>query len=140
MHDPDLPHSDDHAPAWLDHALARHLGAPQAPATLRTRLTLARQQESLAAMQARQAELEAQLAQARARLRQGQWRLGGQTLALVVAVSFALGALAVALLPQLTDASGLEAATLMPALALLLGAASGLVVALRRWGWLQRWF
>lgn len=136
-------HDDPDTPAWLDDALARALPAAQAPATLRGRLALARQQVALAELQDHQAALlalETQLAEARARLRQGQWRLGSQTLALVVALSFALGALAVALLPQLMAASGLDAATLMPVLALGLGVASGLLLAGgRRWRMWSGW-
>jgi hypothetical protein len=128
----DLP--EDRSPDWLDQALQASMTPPALPSTFRLGLMLALQQERLQDLQARQRALEEEHQRRTQRVREGYVRLRRETLAWVVGVAFACGALATQALPWLQAFTGLSAASLMPTLATLAACATGLGV----WWWRLR--
>lgn len=120
----------------LDAALRRALPAPALPPGWAQRLQQRLEALGRPAPTADPAyqRLLQQHERERQALREGELRIGLHTLALVVAVSFASGALAVAALPWLTQHLGAGAPWLMPSLALGSGALAGV----GSWAWRQR--
>jgi hypothetical protein len=136
------PHNDDPGldvtpgttPAWLDQALSRTVVPPPLPAHFRLNLMAAMQHDAMRDLQAQRDALQAEHQRQLAQVRQGYVRLRRETLAWVVGVAFASGALATQALPWLQGFTGADAATLMPTLATLAACVTGLGV----WWWRLR--
>ena len=112
----------------LDLALQKVLTSPHQPAGFRARLLSKVWEEQLRDVQADKQALEQEHAQALERLRKNHVRMQRDTLAMIVGIAFAAGALAHRLFPWLQSTLGPEAATALPLLAVAIGMLSAAFV------------
>ena len=112
----------------LDLALQSALRAPALPDGFRARVLHAALQESLRDLEARKRALDVEHVQARQRLHRSYVRMSRDTLALIVVVAFAAGALANLALPWLHSAMAIDQAVSAPVLALVIGLCAGACV------------
>lgn len=119
---PDHDHNRDRT---LELALQAVLRPPGLPEGFRARILHAALQEQARDLDARKRALDVEYEQARQRLHHGYVRLSRDTLALVVVVSFAAGALANLSLPWLQSFLAIDLAVSAPMLALLVGLSAG---------------
>ena len=119
---PTVPPEHAHA---LDAALQNALRAPVLPDGFRARVLHAAQQAHLRDVAEQKRALALEHAQARAHLHRSYVRLRRDTLALIVVVAFAAGALANLALPWLQSAMAIDRVVSAPVLALVIGLCAG---------------
>ncbi len=117
-----VPTEQDRA---LDLALRHALRAPKVPDGFRAQVMHAVLQESVRDLEARKRALDLEHAQARQHLQRSFVRLSRDTLALIVVVAFAAGALANLALPWLQSAMAIDRVVSAPVLALVIGLCAG---------------
>lgn len=119
----------------LDAALGRALAAPRLPEGFNDRLHAAWRAKLAEDLARQRLALEADHARRLEALERGYVRLKRDTLALVLAVAFATGAVAAWALPWLRETYGIDLSSLAPLLAVGIGMGAGALAWIDRLGW-----
>jgi hypothetical protein len=120
-------------PAFLDLALRRILVPPSVPPGLASKVMAIALNDALD-LEARRLQLEAEYQTESRRLQSGYVQLRRQSLAAVIASSFATGVCASLLVPRLYDQVGTDISLTLPLVAAVIGAAAGASVWIERFG------
>ena len=122
----------------LDRALAAALPTPSLPAGFAASLHTARAAEAALDLARQRHRLEEEYERDLAALRSGYVRMRRDTLATVLGIAFAAGAVVAWGVPWLRATYGIDLSTLLPLLVLAAGLGAGATAWVERFGW-PRW-